>query len=62
MGQLVKSLQFDNFQAGFHQVQWNSLTDNGQKVPSGMYIVRMKAISTEGKKMFQKSQKIVYLK
>mgnify|MGYP006415698875 CR=1 FL=1 len=62
MGQRVRSLQSANIKAGFHSVQWNSLTDSGRKVPSGMYIVRMNAKSTHEKKMFQKSQKIVLLK
>ena len=62
MGQLVRSLQSDNIQAGFHSLQWKGTTNSGQKVPSGLYIVRMNAVSTDAKKSFQKSQKIVLLK
>ena len=62
VGHLVRTLQSDNIKAGFHQVQWNSTSNSGQKVPSGLYIVRMNAISNDGKISFQKSQKIVLLK
>ena len=62
VGQLVRSLQSDNIQAGFHSLQWKGTTNSGQKVPSGLYIVRMNAVSTDAKKSFQKSQKIVLLK
>jgi flagellar hook assembly protein FlgD len=62
MGHLVRTLQSDNIKAGFHQVQWKGTSNSGRKVPSGMYIVRMNAVSTNGKKSFQKSQKIVLLK
>ena len=62
MGQLVRTIEIDNIKAGFHQVQWKGITNNGQKVPSGMYIVRMNAISIESKKSFHKSQKVVLLK
>ena len=33
----------DIYNAGFHAVHWNGLDNNGQKVPSGMYIYRIKA-------------------
>ncbi|MBT3180723.1 MAG: hypothetical protein HOB40_11315 [Candidatus Marinimicrobia bacterium] len=62
MGRLVKSLNSENIKAGFHSVQWKGITNNGQKVPSGMYIVRMNAISINGKKSYSKSQKVVLLK
>jgi hypothetical protein len=61
-GQLVRNLHSSNISAGFHSAQWSSLTNAGQKVPSGMYIVRLNAVSTDGRKSFQKSQKIALLK
>jgi hypothetical protein len=61
-GQLVRNIHSSNIIAGFHSVQWNSLTDSGQKVPSGMYIVRLNAVSTDGRKSFQNIQKIALLK
>ena len=62
VGQLVKTIQSKDRPAGVHSIQWNSLNDAGEKVPSGMYIVQMKATSTNGKKHFTNSQKIVLLK
>ena len=61
-GQLVRSMMSSTIQPGYHSVQWNSLTTTGQKVPSGMYIVRMDATSTNEKKSFTQSQKIILLK
>ena len=62
MGQRVRRLQSENIRAGFHTVHWNSTNNSGQRVPSGLYIVQMKANSTDGMKSFSKSQKIILLK
>jgi len=62
VGQLVKTIQSKDIPAGVHSIQWNSLNDAGEKVPSGMYIVQMKATSTNWKKHFTHSQKVVLLK
>ena len=44
IGQQVRTLiNGDSYGAGFHAVNWNGLDNNGQKVPSGMYIYRIKA-------------------
>ena len=44
IGQQVRALiNGDSYGAGFHAVNWNGLDNNGQKVPSGMYIYRIKA-------------------
>ena len=62
LGQLVKTIHSKNIPAGVHSIQWNSLNNAGEKVPSDMYIVQMKAISTNAKKHFTNSQKVVLLK
>ncbi|MBL7013638.1 MAG: T9SS type A sorting domain-containing protein, partial [Candidatus Marinimicrobia bacterium] len=62
VGQLIRTLQLREIPAGVHSIQWNSLNDAGEKVPSGMYIVQMKAISTNAKKHFTNAQKVVLLK
>jgi len=62
MRQIVKTLTKAQLSLGNHSVQWNSLNDAGEKVPSGMYIVKMNAIASDGKNSFNKSQKIVLLK
>ena len=44
IGHQVRTLiDGDIYNAGFHAVHWNGLDNNGQKVPSGMYIYRIKA-------------------
>jgi flagellar hook assembly protein FlgD len=32
-----------SFSPGFHVANWDGLDDKGQKVPSGLYIYRIKA-------------------
>ena len=44
MGRQVQTLiNGDSFSAGYHIVNWNGLDSKGQKVPSGVYIYRIKA-------------------
>jgi len=44
MGRQVRSLlNGESYASGFHVVIWNGLDNKGQKVPSGMYIYRIKA-------------------
>ena len=44
MGRHIRTLiNGDSFSAGFHVVKWNGFDTNGQRVPSGMYIYRIKA-------------------
>ena len=44
MGRHIKLLiNGDSFSSGFHVVKWNGFDSKGQRVPSGMYIYRIKA-------------------
>ena len=44
MGRQVQTLiNGKSFSAGYHVVNWNGLDLKGQKVPSGVYIYRIKA-------------------
>ncbi|MDP6169726.1 MAG: c-type cytochrome domain-containing protein [Candidatus Marinimicrobia bacterium] len=44
VGRQVRTLIKGNvYDPGFHVVNWNGLDDKGQKVPSGLYIYRIKA-------------------
>ncbi len=56
LGQEVKTLVHDDFEAGFHTMQWDGTNNAGLKVASGIYIYRMKAGS------FVKSMKMMFLK
>ena len=44
MGRQIRTLiAGESFNSGFHAINWNGLNDNGEKVPSGMYVYRIKA-------------------
>ncbi len=44
MGRQVRTiLNGEAYNPGFHAVNWNGIDDKGQKVPTGMYIYRIKA-------------------
>ena len=44
MGRQVRTiLNGEAYNPGFHVVNWNGIDDKGQKVPTGMYIYRIKA-------------------
>jgi len=44
MGRQIRTLiNGDSYSSGFHVVNWNGLDMKGQRVPSGMYIYRIKA-------------------
>jgi endoglucanase len=56
-GQLVRTLeQSVDRSAGVHEVSWQGLTDGGQRVASGVYLVRLVAIF--GNQAFTDSRKI----
>ena len=42
MGQKIRELVADNFQAGTHSILWDGRDDNGNTVSSGIYISRLK--------------------
>ncbi|TFG98745.1 MAG: T9SS type A sorting domain-containing protein, partial [Calditrichales bacterium] len=56
LGQKVRTLVNENFNAGSHVVRWNGLSDTGFQVPSGVYFYRIKAGE------FMASKKMVMLK
>ncbi|MBD3225500.1 MAG: T9SS type A sorting domain-containing protein [Caldithrix sp.] len=52
LGQKVRTLVKDQFNAGRHTINWNGRNDAGQRMPSGVYIYRIKAGSyIDSKKM-----------
>lgn len=58
LGQEVKSLFFGEMERGKMVVNWNGTNNNGAQVPSGLYIVRMNAGSSD----FVSSKKMMLLK
>src|SRR5207245_2648650 len=46
LGQEVARLVDGNMDAGYHSVEWNSRTNSGFALPSGVYIYRMEARSS----------------
>ena len=44
MGRQVNTLiDGESFNSGFHVVNWRGIDDKGNKVPSGVYVYRIKA-------------------
>lgn len=56
LGQEVKQLINENFNAGFHNVKWNGLDKNNNPVSSGVYLYKIEAGS------FVSIKKAVFLK
>jgi len=43
LGQRVAILEDGVKDAGTHKIKWNAVNNSGQKLPSGIYICRLKA-------------------
>ena len=64
MGKNVKNIEFSNQSAGNHQMIWDGTNDNSVRVPSGVYIIKFKAISNDddNNDIFMKTMKMTILK
>ncbi|MEA1987086.1 MAG: FlgD immunoglobulin-like domain containing protein [Candidatus Marinimicrobia bacterium] len=64
MGKKVKNIEFSNQSAGNHQIVWDGTNNNSVRVPSGVYIVKFKAISNvdDNNDIFMKTMKMTILK
>jgi hypothetical protein len=60
-GAEVATLVNGNFEAGSHQVQWNTANSLNNSVASGVYFYRLTAQSADGK-TFSQSKKVMLLK
>lgn len=60
LGQRVRTLVNDRKNAGYHQVVWDGLNEQGQQVASGIYIYRF--VASNGADNFQKMRKMILLK
>jgi len=62
-GQKIRTLLAASVTAGKHDMQWNGVNDAGQIVSSGVYMVRVKAVSFDGSgRGFEKVKKMLFLK
>lgn len=61
-GQKIKSYTYNAQPAGFQRVIWDGTTDQGSTLSSGVFIYRVRAISMEDGKIFDKSAKMILLK
>ncbi len=59
-GQLIRTLIKDNQSSGTYDVTWNATNNLGAKMPSGIYICKLNALSQKGK--FVKTQKMILMK
>ncbi len=60
-GQLIKNLVDEEQSAGYHQVIWNGIDNNGKKVSSGIYFSRFVEIAPDGGR-YTSTKKMVILK
>ncbi|MBC8346389.1 MAG: trypsin-like peptidase domain-containing protein [Candidatus Marinimicrobia bacterium] len=51
-----------NESAGYKRKTWNATDKNGNKVPAGMYLLKMTAESKESREIFTETKKMVLLK
>ncbi len=61
-GKLVRKLFNGQKEAGFHDIEWNGLDNNGKKVSSGIYLYRIDAKNLKTGKVFTQTRKMVLLK
>jgi flagellar hook assembly protein FlgD len=57
----VKTLVRNDQSAGYHVVEWNGTNDQGAPLASGLYMLRLSAEGTNGKK-FTDVRKLMFLK
>ena len=55
-GNIIKTLVNKSQVQGIHFSQWNGLNENGNRVPSGMYFIKIKSGA------YSQSWKMVFLK
>jgi len=62
LGQKVITLINENKPAGYYDIQWDGLSQNGAKVASGIYIYRMTAETVDSGENFSQNKRMVMLK
>jgi len=62
MGRIVATLINDKLTCGYHSVIWNGRNDNGEPVASGLYIIKLNAISTDSGRHFKSAQKCLLVR
>ncbi|MFQ6611104.1 MAG: FlgD immunoglobulin-like domain containing protein [Fidelibacterota bacterium] len=62
LGREIKTLIHNTIEPGFNEIKWGGKDNNGNPVPTGMYIYRFSAFSEESEKRFNKSNKLVLMK
>ncbi len=58
-GQAVRTLVHENQKAGDHRTAWNGENETGERVPSGVYVYRLKAMAPD--RTYNVSRKIMML-
>jgi len=47
---------------GNHSFIWSSKSDNGQPLPSGVYLYRLEVLSNNGSPVYQNTKKMILMK
>ncbi len=61
LGRRVANLISEKKAAGVHHLFWRGEDDAGRRVAAGIYVYRMRALSAEGKTIFQSARKLAVL-
>lgn len=62
LGQVVKRIDFDAMDPGYHKISWNGTNAGNDIVASGMYIFRFKAKALNEDRSFTRSRKMLLIK
>ena len=61
-GRQLQSYSFDAQPSGRYSVVWDGMDENGNPLSSGVYVYRIRAISTDDGTLFNKSAKMILMK
>ncbi|MBN1351031.1 T9SS type A sorting domain-containing protein [candidate division KSB1 bacterium] len=61
LGQRIRVIVQEELGAGLHSFQWDGKNEAGILVPAGMYLYRLQAKSSDGKRFFQSARKLAIL-
>jgi hypothetical protein len=61
-GRATRTFTFNAQSAGYQKVVWDGINDHGNPASSGIYMYRVRALSLEDGKTFDKSAKMIILK
>ena len=63
LGEQINSLAMNKAMSkGNHRFIWSGKSDNGQQLPSGIYLYRLEVITNNGSPVYQNTKKMILMK